>query len=89
MKIDASNLKDHEYLRELIKRTGLTQAEVAKRIGVDLRTIQRWVAEPSLPTSRKHTYPVQYIIECLADAEHASDLDDDCPKQKKADRHNR
>lgn len=49
-----------EYLAELIESTGLTQAAVAKRIGVDERTIRRW-----LSGQRQFTYTVQFAIECL------------------------
>jgi len=49
-----------EYLAELIRSTGLTQAALARKIGVDERTIRRW-----LSGQRQFDYTVQFAIECL------------------------
>ncbi len=49
-----------EYLAELIGSTGLTQAAVAKKIGVDERTIRRW-----LSGQRQFPYTVQFALESL------------------------
>jgi transcriptional regulator with XRE-family HTH domain len=61
MRPDASTYDPRpEYLAELIDSTGLTQAAVAKRIGVDERTIRRW-----LSGERQFPYTVQFAVECL------------------------
>lgn len=61
MKPDASTYDPRpEYLAELIGSTGLTQAALAKRIGVDERTIRRW-----LTGQRQFNYRDQFAIECL------------------------
>jgi transcriptional regulator with XRE-family HTH domain len=49
-----------EYLAELIGSTGLTQAALAAKIGVDERTIRRW-----LSGERQFNYRDQFAIECL------------------------
>ena len=61
MKPDASRYDPRpEYLAELIGSTGLTQAVLAARIGVDERTIRRW-----LSGQRQFNYRDQFAIECL------------------------
>ena len=61
MKPDASTYDQRpEYLAELIRSTGLTQAALAKIIGVDERTIRRW-----LSGQRQFDYTIQFAIECL------------------------
>lgn len=61
MKPDASRYDPRpEYLAELIGSTGMTQAALAKRIGVDERTIRRW-----LSGERQFNYRDQFAIECL------------------------
>ena len=61
MKPDASTYDQRpEYLAEMIRSTGLTQAALAKIIGVDERTIRRW-----LSGQRQFDYTVQFAIECL------------------------
>jgi len=49
-----------EYLAELIGSTGLTQVALAAKIGVDERTIRRW-----LSGQRQFSYTDQFAIECL------------------------
>jgi len=61
LKPDASRYDPRpEYLAELIGSTGLTQAVLAARIGVDERTIRRW-----LSGQRQFNYRDQFAIECL------------------------
>jgi len=61
VKPDASKYDPRpEYLAELIGSTGLTQAALARKIGVDERTIRRW-----LSGQRQFDYTVQFAIECL------------------------
>lgn len=50
-----------EYIRKLIERSGLSQVKAAAAIGVDPRTMRRYVlGEASAP------YLVQFALECLA-----------------------
>ena len=34
--------EDPAYIADLIRQTGLTQAKLAKLLGVDVRTVRRW-----------------------------------------------
>jgi len=51
---------DPEYLRELITDAGLTQAQAARAIGHNPRTMRYWL-------SGQHTFPytVQFTMEAL------------------------
>lgn len=51
------------YLRELLDRAGLTQVEAAHRLGIDPRTMRRYVASGDY---REAPYVVQYALEALA-----------------------
>jgi transcriptional regulator with XRE-family HTH domain len=54
-----------EYLRALIAASGLSQRQVAKRIGVSERMVRYYLAEESAD-HRPAPYPVQFAIEALA-----------------------
>lgn len=59
------NAKEHrpdpDYLRALIEQAGLTQINAAEAIGVDHRTMRRWLlGERPIP------YLAQYAVEQLA-----------------------
>jgi len=58
---------DPRYLRQLIEAAGMTQLEAAARIGIDGRTIRRYLADKGTPAYRAAPYPVQYALEALAD----------------------
>lgn len=58
MKPDARQHKDADYFRTLIKKTNLTQREIAKKIGVTERSIRKYV-------SKGAPYPIQFAVECL------------------------
>ena len=67
MKPDASRYNpDPAYLRELIAKTGMTQADVARKIGIGGRSIRRHLADTHAATYTPVPYPVQYAIEMLA-----------------------
>jgi len=51
-------------MAKLVKATGLTQKEIGKRIGVDERTIRRWIAG-----DRQFSYRDQFTIKCLAECD--------------------
>ena len=49
------------HLRSLVHATGLSQAKCAERIGVDPRTMRRYLAgDVRIP------YAVEFAVECLA-----------------------
>ena len=51
---------DPEYLTQVAKRTGLTQARISELVGVPVRTLNRYLNTPgSCP------YPVQFALESL------------------------
>lgn len=52
---------DHAYLRGLVERSGLSQREAAKRIGLSDRAMRYY-----LSGERKPMYAVQYLLEVLA-----------------------
>jgi len=49
-----------EYLAELIQSAGLTQKKLGSILGVDQRTIRRWLAG-----DRQFPYSVQFMLESL------------------------
>jgi transcriptional regulator with XRE-family HTH domain len=63
--IDATTLHrpDPVYLRGLIARSGLTQREVARRLGVEPRTVRRWLTDPP---QVQCPYSAQVALETLA-----------------------
>ncbi len=52
-------INNPQHIADLIEHIGLTQEELAKRLGVDPRSIRRYRA-------RGAPYPVQYCLEQLA-----------------------
>ena len=61
------NAEQHQptarYLRELIERSGLSQVEAAHRLGINPRTMRRYL-DPG--AGRPAPYVVQYALEALA-----------------------
>jgi len=55
---------DPRYLRRLIERTGMTQEEVAQRIGISFRAMRNYLSEAA---ARPAPYLVQFALECLAE----------------------
>lgn len=67
MKPDATKYNpDPEYLRELIRKTGLSQREIARRIGVSERSFRQFLASREASTALDAPYPVQYCLEQMA-----------------------
>lgn len=67
MKPDATAYNpDPDYLRSLIAKTGLTQNEIADRVGVSHRTMRRYITFANSENYQKAPYAVQFAIECLA-----------------------
>lgn len=67
MKPDASlHNPDPRYIAGLIEQTGLTQAEVARRLGVTARALRNYMDEK---LKREINYPTQFALECLARAD--------------------
>jgi DNA-binding transcriptional regulator YiaG len=51
---------DPQYMAELVESTGLSQGQLSELLGVDSRTIRRW-----LSGSRKFPYIAQFALESL------------------------
>ncbi|MAG66625.1 MAG: hypothetical protein CMK74_12260 [Pseudomonadales bacterium] len=67
MKPDASNHNpDPAYLRGLRYRTGLSQKELAQRLGMSRRLIQYYEAPEDSEDRRVADYRYQYCLEQLA-----------------------
>jgi transcriptional regulator with XRE-family HTH domain len=49
-----------EQLRKYIEQRGLTQAEAAQRLDVDVRTMRRWVAGDA-PVPLMAEYALRYL----------------------------
>ena len=56
---------DPAYLRELIKRTGLSQKSVAERLAISPRMLRYYLAEAGTDKHCDAPYLVQFGIECL------------------------
>ncbi len=54
---------DPRYLRRLVEDSGLSQVQAARRLGLDPRTVRRYLAEDD---PREAPYVVQYALEALA-----------------------
>ena len=59
---------DPAYLRGLLARAGLTQAEAAARLGISARLMRMYLAPREVKTHQPCPYAVQYCLERLADA---------------------
>jgi transcriptional regulator with XRE-family HTH domain len=61
------NVKNHttdtQYYRQLIEKTGLSQNEVAKRLGVSHRTMRYYLSGTNPPP-----YTFQYALEALVNS---------------------
>ena len=55
-----------DYLRSLIEQASLTQTGAAKLVGVDPRTMRRYLAFTDSKNYIKAPYAVQYCLERLA-----------------------
>ena len=57
---------DATYIRKLITQTGMTQAQVAKELGISERSLRLYIARPSAGNKYDIPYCVQYTLEMLA-----------------------
>ena len=59
------NAENHDpstgYIAALVESTGLSQAKLGRLLGVDARTVRRWVTEGETEAP----YVVQFALECL------------------------
>lgn len=61
MKPDASSHDDtKEYCSDLVLSTGLTRAVLCKQLGIDERTLRRYMSG-----ERRFPYLVQFALECV------------------------
>ena len=58
---------DPLYLRDLIARSGLSQRQVAERLGIRRTELQAYLFSEDDPRHRTVPYPVQFALECLAE----------------------
>jgi transcriptional regulator with XRE-family HTH domain len=56
------------YLRDLLEAAGLSQQQAAFAIGVDPRTLRRWLQEPGTEGAAPVPYVAQYCLEALAES---------------------
>lgn len=69
MKPDANRHNpEPDYLRELLKRSGLTQRAAAATIGLTAAGFQNYIRKPSDPLYRPAPYTVQFALEALAES---------------------
>ena len=54
------------YIRQLVKRTGFTQAQCAEMIGISVRAMRRHLRNTDGFDHAPAPYPVQYALENLA-----------------------
>lgn len=59
---------DPDYLKELIKKAGISQREAARRIGVNERLFRMYLADRESKSAQNCTYAVQFCLEVLADS---------------------
>jgi transcriptional regulator with XRE-family HTH domain len=57
---------DPAYLRDLVKHSGLSQRECARRIGIGERLFRMYLAEEGVKNRQPCTYAVQFCLEALA-----------------------
>lgn len=58
MKPDSRQQKDADYFRVIVAKTNLTQRQLAKKIGINDRSIRRYLLKGA-------PYPIQFAVECL------------------------
>lgn len=58
MKPDCRQRKDKDYFREIVRKTNLSQCDIACRIGVTSRTMRNYMRNGA-------PYVVQFAVECL------------------------
>lgn len=51
---------DPAYFAALVKSSGLSRIELSKALGVDRRTIDRWING-----QRRYSYTDQFALECI------------------------
>lgn len=59
---------DPERLRKLLDEAGLTMAEAARRCGVSLRTVERYLSPNALDRGDWCPYPLQFTLEALCES---------------------
>jgi transcriptional regulator with XRE-family HTH domain len=57
---------DPSYLRELVAQVGLSQREIARRLGVNESQFRRYLLPMDRATYREAPYLLQFAVECWA-----------------------
>ena len=57
---------DPAYLRRLLKKCNITQAQAAKMLGISSRTLQSYLSAQDAAHHFDAPYTVQYALECIA-----------------------
>jgi transcriptional regulator with XRE-family HTH domain len=57
----------NDALREALTRARLTESELAERVGVDVKTVERWVSNGGRVPHPKHRYAVAEALEVESD----------------------
>lgn len=60
-----------EYLRSLVQRSGLSQRECARRLGISERVMRYYLSDVAAD-HRPAPYPIQFALECLSVEAHNS-----------------
>lgn len=69
MKTIAETKTPQERLKKLMSYHRLTQRETAYILGIHITTVQRWLADPNLKSSRRvSSFAVSALAYCLSKA---------------------
>jgi hypothetical protein len=65
------NVAPHASLRDLISQMGISQAEAARQLGISLRQMQSYLADPATTSTSIAAPPyVRLALERLAETQH-------------------
>lgn len=53
-----------EQLAKMLKRVGMSQSRLARELGMDSRTVRRWISNET-PITLVHQYAIRYVLEIL------------------------
>lgn len=56
-----------EYLRSIIKPSGLSMDRVAELLGISTSTLRNYLSPDSVKSATRITYPMQYALEAICE----------------------